>query len=80
MCSGRRIQRWAGDSVSLDEVGMETGAAAADEAQVALLQEMGFSVDQCREALRLSSNQVRAPPSSMSSPLLSARALCGRCH
>jgi uncharacterized UBP type Zn finger protein len=40
---------------------METeGAAAADEAQVALLGEMGFSVDQCREALRLSSNQARA--------------------
>ena len=42
--------------------GMETrdAAAAADEAQVALLGEMGFSVDQCREALRLSSNQARA--------------------
>lgn len=42
---------------------MEPGAAPAppDEAHVARLQEMGFSEEQCREALRLSSNQARAP-------------------
>ena len=34
----------------------------ADEAQVARLQEMGFSEDQSREALRLSSNQARTQP------------------
>ena len=31
-----------------------------DEAHIALLQEMGFSEERCREALRLSSNQARA--------------------
>ena len=38
---------------------MEHTAGPPDETQVALLQEMGFSADQCHEALRLARNQAR---------------------